>query len=65
MLDERSDHRAGYAEIADVPLHYVGAGDLPPIVLLHGFPDFWCRAETTLSCRCPRTRSTSNGGHHD
>lgn len=48
MLDERSDHRAGYAEIADVPLHYVGAGDLPPIVLLHGFPDFWCRAETTL-----------------
>ena len=25
MLDERSDHRASYAEIGYVPLHYVGA----------------------------------------
>jgi pimeloyl-ACP methyl ester carboxylesterase len=47
MLDERSDLREGYAEIGDARLHYVEAGDGPLIVLLHGFPDFWCRAETT------------------
>jgi pimeloyl-ACP methyl ester carboxylesterase len=28
----------GYAEIGDVRLHYVEAGDGPLIVLLHGFP---------------------------
>ena len=47
MLDEPSGHREGYAEIGDVPLHCVEAGDGPLIVLLHGFPDFWCGAETT------------------
>jgi epoxide hydrolase 4 len=31
----------GYAEIGDVQLHYVEAGDGPLIVLLHGFPEFW------------------------
>ena len=31
----------GYAEIGDVRLHYVEAGDGPLIVLLHGFPEFW------------------------
>ena len=31
----------GYAEIGDVKLHYVEAGDGPLIVLLHGFPEFW------------------------
>jgi epoxide hydrolase 4 len=33
--------REGYAEIADVRLHYVESGDGPLIVLLHGFPEFW------------------------
>jgi pimeloyl-ACP methyl ester carboxylesterase len=33
--------REGYAEIGDVDLHYVEAGEGPLIVLLHGFPEFW------------------------
>src|SRR3954453_14762593 len=33
--------RGGYAEIGDVQLHYVEAGEGPLIVLLHGFPEFW------------------------
>ena len=31
----------GYAELADVRLHYVEAGEGPLVVLLHGFPEFW------------------------
>jgi epoxide hydrolase 4 len=31
----------GYAEIGDVRLHYVEAGQGPLVVLLHGFPEFW------------------------
>src|SRR5262249_50151974 len=33
--------RERYAELGDVKLHYVEAGDGPLIVLLHGFPEFW------------------------
>jgi pimeloyl-ACP methyl ester carboxylesterase len=33
--------REGYAQVGDVNLHYVEAGDGPLIVLLHGFPEFW------------------------
>jgi pimeloyl-ACP methyl ester carboxylesterase len=33
--------REGYAEVGDVNLHYIEAGDGPLIVLLHGFPEFW------------------------
>jgi len=33
--------REGYAELGDVTLHYVEAGDGPLVVLLHGFPEFW------------------------
>jgi pimeloyl-ACP methyl ester carboxylesterase len=33
--------REGNAEVGDVSLHYVEAGDGPLIVLLHGFPEFW------------------------
>src|SRR5690349_8438304 len=33
--------REGFAEVGDVSLHYVEAGDGPLIVLLHGFPEFW------------------------
>src|ERR671934_3115418 len=36
-----SELRDGYAEIGDVRLHYVEAGEGPLIVLLHGFPEFW------------------------
>jgi len=33
--------REGYADIGDVQLHYVEAGEGPLIILLHGFPEFW------------------------
>jgi epoxide hydrolase 4 len=36
-----TDLREGYAEVGDVRLHYVEAGDGPLVVLLHGFPEFW------------------------
>jgi pimeloyl-ACP methyl ester carboxylesterase len=39
--DEATDLRDGYAELGDVKLHYVEAGDGPLVVLLHGFPEFW------------------------
>ena len=39
MLDEGSEFREGYAEIGDVRLHYVEAGEGPPIILLHCFPE--------------------------
>ena len=39
--DGRTDLREGYAEVGEVRLHYVEAGDGPLVVLLHGFPEFW------------------------
>jgi pimeloyl-ACP methyl ester carboxylesterase len=36
-----SNVREGYADLGDVRLHYVEAGEGPLIVLLHGFPEFW------------------------
>jgi pimeloyl-ACP methyl ester carboxylesterase len=33
--------RERYAELGEVNLHYVEAGEGPLIVLLHGFPEFW------------------------
>jgi hypothetical protein len=39
--DDRNELREGYAEIGDVRLHYVEAGEGPLIVLLHGLPEFW------------------------
>jgi len=41
MLGEGSERREGYAELGEVGLHYVEAGDGPLIVLLHGYPEFW------------------------
>ena len=40
-LDGQTELREGYADVGDVRLHYVEAGDGPLIVLLHGFPEFW------------------------
>ena len=37
-LDEQNEIREGYAEIDDVKLHYVEAGEGPLVVVLHGFP---------------------------
>src|ERR1700748_72904 len=39
--DAQVEMREGYAEVGDVKLHYVEAGDGPLVVLLHGFPEFW------------------------
>src|SRR5438046_9943078 len=33
--------REGDADLAEARLHYVEAGDGRPVVLLHGFPEFW------------------------
>ncbi len=33
--------REGYADVGDVQLHYVEAGEGPLVLLLHGFPEFW------------------------
>src|SRR3954463_16019244 len=41
LPDVGTELREGYAEIVDVKLHYVEAGDGPLVVLLHGFPEFW------------------------
>src|SRR5271170_2204908 len=41
VLDDGTELKDGYAEIGDVRLHYVEAGNGPLIVLLHGFPEFW------------------------
>ena len=38
---DRTELREGYAEVGDMRLHYVEAGDGPLVVLLHGFPEFW------------------------
>src|SRR5215467_2786901 len=40
-LDDGTELREGYAEVADQRLHYVEAGNGPLLVLLHGFPEFW------------------------
>jgi pimeloyl-ACP methyl ester carboxylesterase len=41
LPDYGTELREGYADVGDVQLHYVEAGDGPLIVLLHGFPEFW------------------------
>jgi epoxide hydrolase 4 len=40
-IDAAGGLREGYAEVGDVTLHYVEAGDGPLVLLLHGFPEFW------------------------
>jgi pimeloyl-ACP methyl ester carboxylesterase len=38
---ETTGARDGYADLGEVRLHYVEAGEGPLVVLLHGFPEFW------------------------
>jgi len=38
--DDRVELRDGYANVGDVTLHYLEAGNGPLVVLLHGFPEF-------------------------
>jgi len=38
---DKTDLRDGYADLGEVRLHYVEAGEGPLVVLLHGFPEFW------------------------
>jgi pimeloyl-ACP methyl ester carboxylesterase len=40
-IDAATGLHEGYAEVGDVRLHYVEAGDGPLVLLLHGFPEFW------------------------
>ena len=41
MPHDSIEIREGYADVGDVRLQYVEAGDGPLLVLLHGFPEFW------------------------
>jgi pimeloyl-ACP methyl ester carboxylesterase len=41
MSAETAELRHGYADLSEVRLHYVEAGEGPLVVLLHGFPEFW------------------------
>lgn len=33
--------QSGYAHVGDVRLHYARTGNGPPLILLHGWPEFW------------------------
>ena len=63
--------RDGYAEIGDVRLHYVEAGEGPLIVLLHGFPEFWygwrlqIEPLAAAGFRVERLPDASHWVHHD
>jgi hypothetical protein len=38
---DRAELAHRYADLGDVRLHYVEAGEGPLVLLLHGFPQFW------------------------
>ncbi|GAA1446242.1 alpha/beta fold hydrolase [Leifsonia poae] len=40
-VDVRTALTEGYADVGEVTLHYVEAGEGPLVILLHGFPAFW------------------------
>jgi epoxide hydrolase 4 len=39
--DARYELRHGYADLSELRLHYVEAGEGPLVLLLHGFPEAW------------------------
>jgi len=41
VSQDQTELREGFADVGDVSLHYVEAGEGPLVVLLHGFPEFW------------------------
>src|SRR5215471_6538887 len=41
VTQDQTELREGFADVGDVSLHYVEAGEGPLVVLLHGFPEFW------------------------
>jgi len=49
LPDIGTELREGYADVGDVNLHYVEAGDGPLIVLLHSFPEFWFPISAAMS----------------
>ena len=49
----------GYAEVGDVTLHYVEAGNGPLVVLLHGFPEFWFGWRLQIESSPPRASASS------
>lgn len=42
-----------YAELGEVMLHYVTAGQGPPVVLLHGWPQTWWEWRHTMAALAP------------
>jgi pimeloyl-ACP methyl ester carboxylesterase len=42
-----------YAELCEVMLHYVTAGQGPPVVLLHGWPQTWWEWRHTMAALAP------------
>lgn len=44
----------GYADLGDVMLHYVVAGNGPPVVLLHGWPQTWYEWRHTIPALAAR-----------
>lgn len=46
-----------YAEVNHVRLHYAAAGVGPPLIFLHGFPEFWYAWRAQLAHFAPRYRA--------
>jgi len=53
VSDGGTDVREGYAEVGELRLPYVEAGDAPLVVLLHGFPESGMAGGCSLD-RLPR-----------
>src|SRR3954452_14426566 len=66
-IDAGMGLREGHADVGDVRLHYVEAGDGPLVVLLHGFPEFWYgwrRQIAPLAAAGVRVVAPRLRGHH-